>query len=124
MRTGKIKNKIIVLISLTLSLVSCKEMDYFDSKFYPDQNIYFVRFIKKGGVLEGNTMYCYITDSTSFTRYLGHVDDKEFYKLRLNGNELVVGKYSRRNWNSKNPQLLNEDVYNISDLKKEGGFED
>ena len=64
----------------------------------------------------------YITDSTTFRKFIGTSDEKELYKCEVKGDLIIAIKYSRRvHYGIEIP--IDSVVYSIKELKEKEKFE-
>lgn len=127
-------NKINHVICLQLIVIICyfsiscnkkaKDLEHYNTEYYEEEGIYVVKFIDKGGVHAGDMMYYYITDSTSFNEFVGKVDDKEGYLIKIENNKAIVEKYSHRGEGQQKPILVKSETYDINALKMQGHFDE
>jgi hypothetical protein len=123
----KVISNVIIMLILLYGIKSCHHYVFFGKKELLrakliGSNIFEEKFKSfGGGVLMSSTYTYYVTDSTSFRKYLGHCDDKEFFRCHIKGDTIVVVKTSWRNSNYEKP--IGTTYFSIKDLKQEGDFE-
>jgi hypothetical protein len=128
--------KPIILVALTLGIILIFCFQYFKNQKFDKQNLIYSKYLSKGifeekyephsgGVLEGNIYSYYITDSTSFRKYIGKCDDKEVFRFVVISNDSVKAvKWSWRNRMGDLPEIpIDSILYSIESLKKEGIFD-
>lgn len=74
-----------------------------------------------GGALANDSYSDYLTDSVNFRKYVGtiHYDDEKNYCKKIDSNRVLVYRLNIRN----KSDTLEQKVYIISDLIKEGSFD-
>lgn len=85
-------------------------------------NLYVERYLPYiGGVFDGNTRSCYVTDSVNFRKFIGTYDDKERFRFSFDQDTIYAHKITYRNW--ANGDTIEIYKYSLKDLKKEGIME-
>jgi len=74
-----------------------------------------------GGVLMTNDYSYYVTDSTTFRKFIGDCDEKEIYRCIVLGDTIRAIKYSRRIHYGKDTPI-DSVFFSIKALKKDGVF--
>lgn len=123
-KSYKMKNSHLLLLLFCITLSACSNINYSkdehlrtsklnDSLFVETYRIY------SGGVTGGDVKTTYLTDSTSFRKYVGKkMDYQEIIASKMGKYRILVYKY-----NIENNKVLNAKIYDIDELKKEGKFE-
>ncbi len=114
------------MLSLVLvPLQSCRpDLQYHSAKVIVSHELYLLQYKRNWGVHGGELNYYYLTDSSSFRKYVGSADEEEHLKVQLKGDTLFVEKYSWRNATGRSAELVDEDQYYLSRLKSVGTFEE
>ena len=114
-------NKIIKLLFCSILLFSsCKdvELEHFQTVQFKKEGLFLEKMIEKGGVYEGNEMYFYLTDSSSFRKFLGKTDDNEAMTVNIVKGEIFVKKYIK-----KSKAIKESNNWSIRNLKEGGEFD-
>ena len=119
-----------VLMICIYGLWYCHDYYFFGKKnplktHFLGNGIYEERFKSfEGGVLMGNIITYYITDSTTFRRYIGNCDEDEMFKCKVENEYIKVVKWSWKNWYKTEKETpADSAIYSIKELKLEGKFE-
>lgn len=126
----KIIVSFLILIICFLGVWHCHNYYYFGKKnplktHSIGNGIYEERFKSfEGGVLMGNITTYYITDSTTFRKYIGNCDEDEMFKCNVENGNIKIVKWSWKNWYKDKKEIPIDSIYHsISELKREGKFE-
>ena len=118
------KKYLYLAILFLVCFASCrKNIEYYHTEIFREQKLYLVTFIDRGGVYASDRQYYYLTDSLTFSEYLGSVDEKGYYNLKFNDSLVTVEKLSWRKRHSQKAELIDTDIYDINNLKKKGNFD-
>ena len=113
-----------VLVFLIFAVLSCD--DYNNSKEYPygvygiDNELYCETYKVYSGSVPGGDVYTvYLTDSVSVRKYLGkEMDYEQILVYKFHNNKVLSCKI-----NTDTYKVKKTEIYDISELKKEGKFE-
>jgi hypothetical protein len=116
----------LAMLSLVLvALQSCRpDLHYHSAKVIVSHELYLLQYKRNWGVQGGEMKYFYLTDSSSFRKYVGSAGEEEHLKVQLKGDALFVEKYSWRNATGRSADLVDADQFYLSRLKVVGTFEE
>jgi hypothetical protein len=73
------------------------------------KDLYLEKFyLHQGGVFGGEILEVHITDSFKYRKYLGRVDEKEYYEVICNFDSIKVYKMSAR---QRNKGVVSNDIF-------------
>jgi hypothetical protein len=115
-----------ILIFPIILLCSCSNRNYSKdihllTREIDDSLYHEIYTIYDGGVLGGRVDAVYLTDSSSFRKYVGKNMDYETIIIKflsIDNDAIIVCKF-----NSESYKVLDANIYHISKLKEEGEFE-
>jgi len=117
--------KKLILIFLVILLFSCSSRyskKHHIGTLVIDNQLYYEMFqTYSGGSLASDTYSDYVTDSSTFRKYVGSIfyDDQQLRFKLINKDSLLIFTINRHKLND----TIEQKVYIISKLKKEGRFE-
>lgn len=118
----KIKNMLLLLLCFVA--FACSNINYSKDEHLRTLNLNDNLFVEtyriySGGVTGGDVRTVYVTDSTSFRKYLGKkMDYQEVIISKMGKYRILVYKI-----NIENYKVLDAKIYDIDELKEEGKLE-
>jgi len=112
----------ILVIVVFVGCVDKRSKSEFKTSFRTCESLYIELYRVYGsGALGGDLLSAYLTDATSFRKYLGTFDDADGgYYCECKGDSIVVGEVSKKSTSIKTGQVGS---FSLSELKKKGEYE-
>lgn len=112
----------ILVIALFIGCVDKRSKNEFEGSWRICDNLYIELYsVFSSGALGGDLLSAYLTDSTSFRKYLGTFDDaKGGYHCECKGDSIIVNEVIR---NQIRVKIRPIESFSLSQLKKKREFE-
>ncbi len=88
---------IILFSAVIYSCNVCSDLKYIRTEKIENHNVYIEKYESQCGVYGGNYYKYYANDSIHPHFLIGSCDDKQYLTSRIENNELIIEKHSRRN---------------------------